>query len=188
MASIISVISLVTGASLAEAPKVAEPPAEARTTLVRPPVNPLAEFANVPIPSLAWVIAKARCETGLDWRNKGVYGGAWGFMHRGYGTDASGLPNESSWGRWGGFLYAKHPSKATPTEQVIVYLRINWGGWHRPNGMYRKPSTSQNTANKCYIYANKVAGPVKPKLRDIDKWWTDFQRVVYFASLTTHQK
>jgi hypothetical protein len=144
--------------------------------------NPLSEFRTVPIPSVKWVMAKAQCETGTDWRNKGTYGGAFGFMHKGYETDNSGLPSNSTWGRWGGFKYAKHPSRATPTEQVIVYLRINWGGWHRPNGMFRPPSSSQDTANSCYIYASKVAGKPRAKLRNIDRWYKDFQLITYLRA------
>ena len=156
------------------APAVALPVDPA--TPIRP--NPLAEFRNVKIPSVQWIMAKAQCETNTDWANRGIYGGAFGFMHRGYETDNSGLPNNSSWGRWGGFTYAKHPSKATPTEQVIVYLRINYAGWHRPNGMFRKPS-SPNTDNNCYQFATKVAGGHKLRVRNIEAWYAEFQRITY---------
>ena len=188
VAFIITALSVGSVASLAEAPQQPEPPSKPLTTRLTPPVNPLAEFRDVPIPTVAWVMAKAQCETGTNWQDKGTYGGAWGFMHRGYGTDNSGLPNESTWGRWGGFLYAKHPSKATPTEQLIIYLRVNWGGWHRPNGMYRKPSSSQDTENLCYIHANRTAGKLKPQLRNLDKWYAEFQRITYLRAVATRSK
>lgn len=185
VAFIITALSVGSVASLAEAPKLVEPLSEARTTAVAPRLNPLLEFAKVPIPTVAWVMAKAQCETGTDWAHKGTYGGAWGFMHRGYETDASGLPSNSTWGRWGGFRYAKHPSRATPTQQVIIYLRVNWGGWHRPNGMYRPPSSSQDTANNCYKFANRVAGRIKLQVRNLDKWYANFALITYLRAVAT---
>lgn len=137
-------------------------------------LNPFNEFAEVKVPQLSWLLAKAQCETGMDWQNGGTYGGAFGFMHRGYETDKSGLPENSTWGRWGGFHFAKLPKYATPYEQVVVYLRINWAGWHRPNGMFRKPSSSQDTDNLCYIYANDTAGKADLRIRNMSDYYADF--------------
>ena len=192
-AATLAALILVTGissiGSRAAAPATTDEP---KTAIVNvPPAvkkvapNPLAEFRNVPIPSVKWVIAKGQCETGLDWRNGGTYAGAWGFMHRGYETDASGLPNNSSWGRWGGFEFARHPSRATPTEQVIVYLRINFGGWHRPNGAYRPPSGSLDVGNNCYQYANRVAGKLKLRVRNLDNWYRTFRTITYLRAVAT---
>lgn len=120
-------------------------------------LNPFNEFVGVPLPSPRWIMLKAACETGPNPTDRGWYAGMFGIMHRGYETDASGLPNNSSWGRWGGFAFAPRPDLATPLEQILVFLRIGYAGWHRPNGLYRPPSYSPKD-NLCYQHADRVAG------------------------------
>lgn len=120
-------------------------------------LNPFNEFVGVPLPSPRWIMLKAACETGPNPTDTGAYAGMFGIMHQGYETDASGLPNNSSWGRWGGFTFAPRPDLATPVEQIRVFLRIAYAGWHRPNGMFRPPSYSPKT-NLCYQYADNKAG------------------------------
>lgn len=120
-------------------------------------LNPFSEFIGVALPTPEWVLAKAACETGPNPYDRGRYAGMFGIMHRGFETDASGLPNNSTWGRWGGFAFARAPYEATPLEQIIVFLRIGYSGWHRPNGTWRPPSYSPKD-NLCYRHADRVAG------------------------------
>lgn len=53
----------------------------------------------------------AQCETSQNWQDKGKWGGGLGIA-------------TTTWRGFGGYEFAKHPSQATPEEQMIIANRI----------------------------------------------------------------
>lgn len=117
--------------------------------------NPFNEFLGKKIPTLPWLLKIAKCETGVDWQNPGTFGGAFGFMHKSNSLDNNNLPNDSTWGRWGGFEYAKKPQKARSWQQVVVYIRIYVTGWTRADGYHKPPVGKGFQKNQCWDYVGQ---------------------------------
>lgn len=65
----------------------------------------------------------AQCETRQNWRDGGKWGGGLGIYIR-------------TWKAYGGREFARHPSKATKREQIIVANRISVLGYQTKN-VYR---------------------------------------------------
>lgn len=68
----------------------------------------------------------AHCETRQDWQNSGTWAGGLGIYTRGHFPDGNGM---GTWERWGGEQFAKHPSNATPLQQIVVANRIAMFGF-----------------------------------------------------------
>lgn len=62
-------------------------------------------------PSIKYWKKVAQCETGSNWQDKGRWGGGLGIA-------------DTTWKGYGGYEFAKHPSEATVSEQIIVANRI----------------------------------------------------------------
>lgn len=62
----------------------------------------------------------AQCETAGDWKDKGKFAGGLGIA-------------TVTWKGYGGYEFARHPSKATPMEQMIVANRIAVLGYQTKN-------------------------------------------------------
>lgn len=79
-----------------------------------------AQMLNPKVPPIAYWERVAECETNLDWENGGKWAGGLGIFTRGDFRDA----DMGTWERFGGEDFAKHPSGATKTEQLVVANRI----------------------------------------------------------------
>lgn len=78
------------------------------------------QMLNPKAPPIAYWERVAECETNLDWEDKGKYGGGLGIFTRGKFRD----DDMGTWERYGGEEFARHPSGATKTEQIVVANRI----------------------------------------------------------------
>ena len=78
------------------------------------------QMRNPKVPPIAYWERVAECETNSDWENKGKWAGGLGIFTRGKFRDA----DMGTWERFGGEEFARHPSGATKTEQIIVANRI----------------------------------------------------------------
>lgn len=108
-----------------ELPKLTIRQVESKDSQVFQPVNPSeallqAQMLNPKVPPVAYWERVAECETNLDWEDGGKWGGGLGIFTRGKFRDA----DMGTWERYGGEDFAKHPSGATKTEQIVVANRI----------------------------------------------------------------
>ena len=78
------------------------------------------QMQNPKVPPIAYWERVAECETHLDWDNKGQWAGGLGIFTRGKFRDS----NMGTWERYGGEEFARHPSGATKTEQLVIANRI----------------------------------------------------------------
>lgn len=62
----------------------------------------------------------AQCETQQNWQDKGKWGGGVGMA-------------TTTWRNYGGYEFAKHPSEATPYEQMVVANRVAVLGYQTKN-------------------------------------------------------
>ena len=103
----------------------------------------------------------AQCETRQNWQNKGQWAGGLGIYIR-------------TWNGYGGREFARHPSKATRKQQIIVANRISVLGYQTKN-TYR---TWEDRVNKRPLFRrpvgffgwgcikeNKYLHPAKYKMR-----------------------
>jgi hypothetical protein len=90
-------------------PTYDEAEVELATQMLSPKAPPVAYWERV-----------AECETNLDWKDKGRYAGGLGIFTQGKFRDG----DMGTWERYGGEDFAKHPSGASKTEQIVVANRI----------------------------------------------------------------
>lgn len=99
------------------------------------------EIDGKKVPTLAWMLKIAKCETGINWRNGGNYAGAFGIY---IGT----------WKQWGGLEFAPSADEALPEEQIVVWLRVHVLGY-QPIFKSFVPSAGWNI-NTCWHGAGDV--------------------------------
>ena len=97
----------------------------------------MSQMRNPKAPPVAYWERVAECETNLDWENKGKWAGGLGIFTRGKFRDA----DMGTWERFGGEEFAKHPSGATKTEQIVVANRIAIFGY--ATVVYRDPEVAK---------------------------------------------
>lgn len=88
-------------------------------------------------PPIAYWERVAECETNGKWKDKGRYGGGLGIFTQGKFRDA----DMGTWERYGGEDFARHPSGATKTEQIVIANRIAIFGYSTV--VVRDPETAR---------------------------------------------
>lgn len=77
-------------------------------------------------PPMEYWMRLAHCETSINWKNEGKWGGAYGFFTQGNFAESS----MGGWERFGGEQFSDHPKNATPLEQTVIAARTAFGGWY----------------------------------------------------------
>lgn len=100
------------------------------TTTTTPPIDwsaveLLYQAKHYEVPSMEWWLALAKCESNLNWKDRGRFAGGLGIMTHGSFRDK----DMGTWERWGGEQFAPSPDKATWIEQIVVANRIAVVGW-----------------------------------------------------------
>ena len=121
------------------------------TTSTLPPQTernawPMDWLATLQTPKDSYWDAVAKCETGNDWKNLGMWGGGLGIY----------VP---TWRAFGGRQFAGRPQGATREDQILVANRIALHGYLRQDGVFQQPVGFNGWG--C-IYNNKQLQPTVP--------------------------
>lgn len=103
----------------------------------------LTELVGKTIPDISYVLKRAQCETGINWRNGGRYAGALG-IYRG------------TWQRWGGYeqFGVYDAFDGTRDQQILVWYRVHYTGYNSPEKGFQ-PSAGP-LINTCSEYAGEI--------------------------------
>ena len=103
----------------------------------------LDELIGKTVPDISYVLDRAQCETGINWRNGGRYSGALG-IYRG------------TWQRWGGHeqFGVYDAFDGTRDQQILVWYRVHYTGYSSSQKGFQ-PSAGP-LINNCSEYAGEI--------------------------------
>jgi hypothetical protein len=101
------------------------------------------ELIGHKLPDLSYLLDRAQCETGINWRNGGKYSGAFG-AYRG------------TWQMWGGYeeFGVYNAYEGTRDQQVLIWYRVHYTGYHSPTKGFIPPAGP--LINNCSEYAGDI--------------------------------